>query len=269
MAARRPNINTDIDQAIGFFRPILQRLRIRDNDHAGEPVFMESFPHLWSYNLDGWAIVVIRANLKDPKVRAKFVAQYIGGRMTCYIILDEVLYVDSRVTNEERKMVAVHEFCHFVALAYASICSTTEELLLERLKKRLSKVVDELTDDDVLKLFQFLDTQGPFENGFSEFEHTRDSHFRLGYEDLDLSYEELFKNFMMSRQMFDEYFSEEEKKEFVELFHGKGVSSAMSLYLNIAKQIAVEKWFPEKFAINRAIDILTKSYFKELLKKKQ
>jgi hypothetical protein len=68
--------------------------------------------------------------------------------MECYIILDEIFFTDAKVPNEIRKAVAVHEFCRFLALLYASI-STTEETFKEKLKERLSKIIDELTNDQV------------------------------------------------------------------------------------------------------------------------
>jgi hypothetical protein len=54
-------------------------------------------------------------------------------------------------------------------------------------------------------------------DGFSAFELTRDDHFRLNCEDLDLSCSDLFKNFLLSHQMFEEFFSKKDKEQFFSL----------------------------------------------------
>ena len=66
--------------------------------------------------------------------------------------------------------------------------------------------------------------------------------------------------------MFDEYFSQKDKEEFIKLLKNEENEAAINLYFNIAKIIAMEKWLPENFAINQAIDILMKFYLSELSK---
>jgi hypothetical protein len=198
---------------VAYFRPVLQRLSVRQGTAIGTPVFLGSFTHLRELDcIKKWVITILKTNLVDGK--AKFISQYhkTTGIMACYIILDEVLFVEATVPNEIRKAVAVHEFCHFLALIYASI-STSEETLRERLKERLSKTIDELTNEQVIKLYQLLNKMRPFGEEFSTFEQTKDEHFRLNFENFDLSYSDLFKNLLLSRQMFDEFFCNE-KREF-------------------------------------------------------
>jgi acyl carrier protein phosphodiesterase len=264
MAGKSPSIHNNLEHAVDCFRPVLQRLRIRDGASIGVPVFLASFPHLWPLNnIDKWVITVLKTKLVDSK--AKFLSQYHKntGIMECYIILDDVFFVDAKVPNEIRKAVAVHEFCHFLALIYAG-ASTTEEVLQNRLRERLSKVVDVLTNEQVLKLYQLLNKVRPLADDFSAFEQTKDEHFRLDCEDLDLSYTDLFKNFLLSRRMFDEYFSNEDKVKFFNLLSDGETEEAFDLYINIAKKIAEEKWLPENFAKNQAVDILIKFYLSEL-----
>jgi hypothetical protein len=183
--------------------------------------------------------------------------------MECYIILDEICFTEAKVPNEIRKAVGVHEFCHFLALIYACI-STTEKVLMERLKIRLSKIVDNLTNDHVIKLYQALNKIKPSSDEFSNFELIRDDHFRLGYEDLDLSYSDLFKNFLLSHQMFDEFFDKENREIFFNLLKGDKLQNALELYFEVARKIAGEKWLPENFAKNQAIDILIKFYLRDI-----
>jgi len=183
--------------------------------------------------------------------------------MECYIILDEIFFINGKVSNEIRKAIAVHEFCHFLALIYASI-STTEELLRDKLRERLSKMVDVLTNEQVLKLYQLLNKVRPFSDDFSVFEQTKDDHFRLYCEDLDLSYTDLFKNFLLSQQMFNEFFPKQERERFYDLLQSEEAQEALDLYFSVADNIAIEKWLPKNFARNQAIDILMKFYLLEM-----
>ena len=254
-----PGYNEDLEQAVACFRPILQRLKIRQGI-IGCPVFLSLFPHLWNLNKNcKWIITILKTKMPDD-CRAKFVSQHHkeAGVMECYIILSDIFFIDAKVPNEIRKAVVVHEFCHFLALIYAS-ASTTEETLQKRLRERLSKTIDELTNDQVLKLYQLLNKVRPISDNdeFSTFEQTRDDHFRLNCEYLDLSYTDLFKNLLLSRQMISEFFT----KEDIEKFHkylNDNPQEAINMYINIARDISREKWLPENFAINQSIDILRK-----------
>jgi len=261
----RHPVNTDLVCAIDYFRPILQSLQIR-RGAVGFPVFLQSFPHLWSINNSGkWGLTVLKTKLVDSK--AKFISKYYpnSGLMMCYIILDDSCFINARTTNELRKMVVVHEFCHFLALLYACT-SNTEEVFQKNLKSRLSKIIDELTNDNVSKLIRLLNNTNIFnEEEFSIFEQTRDSHFRLNYENLDLNYTELFRNFLLSRQMFDEFFSREDRENFSNLLKSGNAQEAFDLYVNIAKRIAHDKWLPEKFALSQAVYILTNYYLNEII----
>jgi hypothetical protein len=259
-----PGFTNNLEVAVTYFRPVLQRLSIRQGTAIGIPVFLSSFPHLWNVDNSGkWVITLLKADLVDS--RAKFISQYhkATGIMECYIILDKACFAEAKVPNEIRKAVSVHEFCHFLALVYASI-STTEETLKEKLKERLSKIIDDLTNEQVIKLYQLLNKLRPFGDDFSAFELTRDDHFRLNCENLDLSYSDLFKNFLLSRQMFDEFFHKEDREKFFILLKNGKTQDALDMYLEIAKTLAREKWLPEQFAKNQAIDILMKFYLTEL-----
>ena len=266
MVLQRPGITNNLEFAVNCFRPILQRLRIRHGGD-GHPVLLASFPHLWNMNISKWVITVLRKDLLDPNSRAKFLAQYHKktGIMECYIILDGIFFTNGKVPNEIRKAISVHEFCHFLALIYASI-STTEEVLRDKLRERLAKIVDVLTNEQVLKLYQLLNKTRPFGDEFSDFEQTRDDHFRLNCENLDLSYTDLFKNFLLSKQMFDEYFPEQERKKFFNLLQSEETQEALDLYFSIAGKIAKGKWLTENFARNQAIDILLNFYLLEMRK---
>jgi len=255
-----PEYNTNLEQAVACFRPILQSLKIRQGvtDH---PVFLSSFPHLWNLNKSSkWVITVLKTKMPED-CRAKFVTQHHkeAGIMECYIIISDIFFVDAKVPNEIRKAVIVHEFCHFLALIYAS-ASSSEKNLHERLKERLAKVVDELTNDQALKLYKLLNEVRPLNetDDFATFEQTRDDHFRLNCENLDLSYTDLFKNLLLSRQMIREFFEDDDVRIFNDYLQKGNAQEAINMYFDIVRKIAKEKWLPDNFAINQSIAILRK-----------
>ena len=271
IATKRKNITIDLQLAVSLFSPILHSLQVMNESHVGIPVPLSLFPHLSSYGPSNWSekwmIVILRRKFTDPNSRSISMAQYRDGKMTYFIILHDELYANSRSAREMRKIVVVHEFCHFVAFAYACICSMTEEALLANLKERLPMAINKMTDKDIVKLYQFLSFIKVFDDDYSHFEQVTDNHFRLGYEDLGFDYGDLFKNFIMPFQMFDSYFSHENKDKFIKLYRSDGkVNEALSLYIGIVIEIAKKEWLPEKFALNRALFFLREYYIKELLK---
>jgi acyl carrier protein phosphodiesterase len=259
-------INSDLEKAVAFFRPILKELDIKNHASIGKPVLLGSvlFPNLKEVkSIRKWTITILKTDLIDS--RAKFISQYdrASGIMQNYIILDKVLYVEAKVPNITRKAVAVHEFCHFLALLYACI-TVSEGIFQEILKNRLSKIVDVLTNEQTLKLYRLLNKVRQFSDEFASFEQTRDDHFRLYCEDLELSYTDLFRNFLLSRQLFDEYFINHDKEVFYNLLRGGQTQDALDLYFNIASTIAEEKWLSKEFADSQAINILMKFYINEI-----
>lgn len=254
--------NSDLEKAVACFRPVLKKLNTKDMSPTGTPVLLgsKSFPNLRKVkSIRKWIITILRTDLIDS--RAKFISQYdkASGIMENYIILDNVFYVKAMVPNILRKAVVVHEFCHFLALIYACI-TVSEGTFQETLKERLSKIVDVLTNDQTLKLYQLLNKVKQLSDDFASFEQTRDDHFRLKCEDLELSYSDLFRNFLLSHQMFDEYFSPDEKESFYQMLQSGRTQDALDLYLNIARRIAEEKWLSKEFAENQAINILLNFY---------
>jgi len=260
-------INTDIEKAVTVFRPVLQELNMRDSSSIGIPVLLASpiFPNLRKIkNISNWILVILKTNLHDGS-RAKFLSQYdkSTGIMKSYIIIDQLLYVETIVPHITRKLVVVHEFCHFLSQIYACL-STSDDKFQEMLKKRLSKIVDVLTNEQAFKLYQLVNQYKRIGKNITSLEETRDDHFRLSCEDLELSYTDLFKNFLLSRKLFDEYFNNNDRELFFTLLRNGQTQDALNLYIGIAKRIAEEKWLAEEFAVNQAIDILLKFYINEI-----
>lgn len=260
-------INTDLEKAVAVFRPVLQELDMRNQSSIGIPVLLASplFPNLRKVkSIRNWVLIILKTNLHDGS-RAKFLSQYdkSTGIMKSYFIIDQILYVDTTVPRITRKVVVVHEFCHFLSQIYACI-SNSDEIFQEMLKRRLSKIVDVLTNEQAFKLYQLVNQYKKIGKNIDSSDETKDDHFRLYCEDLELSYTDLFKNFLLSRQMFDEYFNNDDKASFFNLLRNGQTQEAFNLYIGIAKRIAEEKWLAEEFTVNQAFDILMKFYINEI-----
>lgn len=134
--------------------------------------------------------------------------------------------------------------------------SISEPILRSRLDERLSKITDILTDEQVLAMYQLLNQINPASDDFSDFEQMKDEHFRLNYENLDLSYTDMFKNFLLSRSLFDDFFLKTDRDAFTAFFKNGQYQEAIDLYVSIADGIAKEKWLPKHFARKQALDIL-------------
>jgi len=194
----------------------------------------------------------------------KLVSQYGKDKvMECHIVLSDTLFNDTRDSKELRKAAVVHEFCHFLALIYGSV-SISEEKFQIQLRERLSKKIDLLTNEDAQKILAFLQAKKQVTD-FSVFEQIKDTHFRLTYEDLELSYADLFSHFLLSRQLIGEYFLKEDRKNFTNLVREGKTQDAYNLYIDIIKKIAEEKWLPENFAILHGENILKENFQKWLI----
>ncbi len=70
---------------------------------------------------------------------------------------------------------------------------------------------------------------------------------------------------MLSHQLFDEYFSDQAKKDFCDFWKKEEYGEAYKLYIDITKSIAQEEWILENFAIQQAGNILNEYYAYNLL----
>jgi len=159
----------------------------------------------------------------------------------------------------EQKIAAVHEFTHTVA-ALSAISRVKTKLLIERLKDRLRQKAHAIYLDDIKCLAAEL-TDSLF-NKISQLgeKNTQnlftDEHFRLGIEDFPISYPRIFEEFLLSKEMFDEYFSKELVETICEAILKKDGKTLMELISPIALKISKEKALDIMFTMSRIVDIL-------------
>jgi hypothetical protein len=233
-------------EAIKIFRPILQALKIREeNNHR--PVFLAEFDDLAFLNLDQCSIQFAVGKIDAASL---FVVKYTKqGLLKAFIILNKKLFADqSKKMRIIRKIAGVHEFIHFIAMIYLATVTRTSELrsaLLQRLQRTINKLWDPALD----KLYQALSGQIN-ESEFTPPELT-DSHFRLGNEGKTPDYDVLFLYFMFSRELFEIYFDETKQKEFRELYSNGQTDQAIQLLLGTLEKAANDKDVPYNTARNQ------------------
>ena len=236
-----------IPTIIKFFRPVLAQLNIRSKDKH-EQVFLASFEHLDFLNLEKVVIVVIPADIKNAK--GVFFCRHIENKLThCYIVIDKSLYSES--TLERVKIIGVHEFCHFMAIVY-TLTAATIEIQKEGLLKRLEQKIDTLNSSSLNRLYEELNRKIDDDNIKSlEFD---DSHFRLQYEGSTPDYALLFKHFMFSRELFEEYFKKDEQDLLKKTSGSKNTKEAEKIidnFLDTIERVANEKSVPFRLAVKQ------------------
>jgi len=163
---------------------------------------------------------------------------------------------DNRV---EQKITAVHEFVHAVA-ALSAISKIRTDSLIMRFKEILRQKAHAIYFDDikrvVVELGESLSVKlnGPRERSGKN--HFPDEHFRLGIEDFPVSYPIIFEEFLLSREMFDEYFSRDLVESMCKAISEENRQVFGDLALPIIKKIAEEKALDTSFVVSRVFDIL-------------
>ena len=210
----------DIPTIISYFRPVLSQLNIRNREKQ-EQVFLSQFEYLDFLKLENLVAVVIPADIKSSK--GMFFCRHIDNKLTvCYILIDNSLYDEKNL--EKVKIIGVHEFCHFMAIIY-TLTATTIERQKKNLIDRISKKIDVLNNESLNRLYEELNKNiytdsVKSDDSIKSFEFD-DSHFRLQCEGETADYALLFRHFMFSRELFEEYFTEKDQKEFSKITQNK------------------------------------------------
>lgn len=248
---------TDVNTAVRFFRPVLAKLNIRNADKQ-KPVYLAEFDHLDFLNMDYCVVTVLLADMKDTK--GLFFCRKTEQICYFYIVINVSLYKDENL--EKVKMVGVHEFCHFMALLY-SLSATVIEHQRDVMTERLSQKIDELNNKSLDRFYSALNN---FEKDNDYVPELDDDHFRLGYEGNTADYDVLLKNFLISKELFDEYFTPEKQEKFRKLMDTTDdaqIGKALLLFSETVNAVAKAKSIPRNFAFKQAI-----SWVKEYLRVK-
>ena len=240
----------DVKEAVKIFRPVLQELKVRNL--AGQlPVFFAAHDQLEPLKLDECSVQFAVGNIDAAGI---FIMRYTRqGLLRAYIILNRNLYIHhGKEMKEIRKIAAVHEFVHFIAMIYVATVTGTA-LLRSTLLQRLQDKIDKLWGPNLLALYLALSGKET-KSGFVLPELT-DMHFRLGYEGPTPDYDVLFLHLMFSRGLFEEYFDAAIQTQFRGLYLESATrDAAIQLLLNTLKTAANAKDVPFDMAKNQLFE---------------
>jgi hypothetical protein len=178
------------------------------------------------------------------------------------------------------KITAIHEFTHVVA-ALSAISRVRSKLLIERLKEifkgkvhainygEIQKIANELRDSFFDMLEDIIDDRnsptspehdGP-KNTDREY-YFPDNHFRLGFEDFPVSYPVIFEEFLLSKEMFEEYFPKDLINSLCEAFDKDNLQVVNDLISPPTMKMIKDKALYPHFAFARIIAIFMPIYTK-------
>lgn len=259
--------------AFDLFRPVLKDLHLQALNPQNYLRTSQKKYGFDKHNMSRCVIVAMRYHFTNPNDKGVFVWTFDKKRnfYVLYLIINDALYAE-KMTHEEcvkRKIVTMHEFTHCTA-AMLSLSQISSELLVASLQKSMRKSVDVIqsVDVDVVMSEFSKEMSSDSQNDKSElsFRKFDDGHFRTNYEAFEGSYYDLNTNFLLSKQLFEEYFSKQNRLEFNEHIKAGNPAKAVSLLKNAAEKVINEKNLDKKFVMNRIANVFMPLYLNEAAK---
>jgi hypothetical protein len=256
--------------AIKIFRPLLKLLDIQNIPIPPEIREIHLFDKReWILQGMGKCTIVIEQRDLPKKIGGLLITSHniIGNHN--YFKLN--IIIASRLCNRRnhrgrsfQKLTAIHEFTHAVA-TLSAISRVQSNELIERLKEIFRKKTHVLYIRDLARLAAEISKRSwiPF---FLQRNSIRkrifsDQHFRLGFEDFPVSYPIIFEEFLFSKEMFEEFFSQEQIDEICRLWYERNTRQFRAIVNPIVNRICHDKALYKNFVKRRFFQILFKNYF--------
>ena len=237
----------DAKEAVKIFRPLLIDLNVREGTGL-LPIFIVNYDALDFLKLDEFSV---QFAIGDIDAEGLFFVKYTRQKLLrAYIILNRNLYnSQGKWKREIRKIAAIHEFVHFIAVVYLAN-SIGSGSLRSKLLNRLRRTVDRLWGPDLLELYYALSGKKRKSNNIPP--ELTDSHFRLGDEGETPDYDILFYYFMFSRELFEAYFNQELQNQFKTLYAAQATrDQATHLLIDTLSYAANDKDVPFRVALEQ------------------
>ena len=209
----------NIEWAIKVFRPLLKDLNISHLEKKDErrQILTADYKLFIRHSMDKCVIIVCRYNLYQDHHQGIFVWQYNEKEdfYALYIILNNNLFSPSKTQAIVRKAVSVHEYVHCVA-AMLALSRLKTKKLIEILQSRMSKRFHALTIFDVGDIISDL-RKSKKDKKLKPIDTFDDDHFRIEWEDFQASYAVLYRNLLLSYELFCEegFFDTEKRNKFI------------------------------------------------------
>lgn len=269
MVSSKPEQVRDLRWAIKNFRPLLQKLTVRNIPSCSDDlrvVFLSDMRHLTILGM-GHCVVVIEQYSLPEKVDGLFVTSYDKelDLFKLHILINkEICSKKDHNSVAECKMAAVHEYTHAVAALSAIARVRTSELI-----KRLKQIFFEKTHcllhgdisaikDDVKKKIEHI-KEG---KSFSEVENQHkymfpDEHFRLGFEEFPVSYPHFYEELLFSREILTEYLKNNNIFDLLKTIDKNDDQKITEFFSKILSEIITEKSIDKSVAAYKFFEIIS------------
>lgn len=242
----------DIHWAVQLFRPVLIDLNIQNLANQ-TIVFSSNYRLLQRFHMDRCIIVVKRFHFSKDSYKGVFIWQYFKKQnvFVLYIIIADNMYGGNIKHEDEiyRKAITTHEFIHCIAAMLTSARLDDPNLIknqFDKLKKRFHAI----EDNDIKNVMtdMSISLMNPNADRLLSFP---DKHFRTGDEDFEPKYSELYRNMLLSYDLFNTFFTAELKKQFKIFLDEQKNDEAGSLLSDVLLKISVRKRLDMNFVITR------------------
>lgn len=242
----------DLEWATKIFRPLLKDLNIAHLTSGNTQVFTADYRAFIQRNMDNCIVIVCCHKLSQEHHQGLFIWQYNEKEhfYALYIVLNTNLKADSVA----RKAISVHEYVHCVAAMLAFSRLKTKDLI-NILHARMSKRFHVLTSIDVDKILK--DLNGKNKSTPKKLDTFDDPHFRIEWEDFQASYAELYRNLLLSYELFCEkgFFDDVAREKLHQYLRQANSDGAISLLSDVTDAIASRKRLDRDFVFQRVMQI--------------
>ncbi len=250
-----------LEHAVKIFRPLLKDLKLQELESLAL-VFTDNYKAFIRQHMTNCVIVAKRHKFTKENYKGVFIWQY--DRETkmyaLYIIINDNMYNSDENDGIYRKAVTTHEFVHCVA-ALQTLARLNTEVLIERQHEKLSRSFHAIEQSDLKNLMTDL-TLSMINPDAAQLLTFSDSHFRTGDEDFKAKYSDLYRNLLLSYDLFREYFTDELYTQFAKLCQ-ESTDKAAELFTEIIRRLAKEKRLSVNFIVKR----MTEEFIPRLLKR--
>lgn len=244
-------VKRNLAWAVKIFRPLMKQLKLQSLDSScPRKILTSTEKNMFRLHMDRCMIVACRWKFSDSRQGVSIWRYNKNSDVhVLYIFVNDALF-DNEVEKLKilRKIVTTHEFTHCVAYIL-TISRIANSLITEREIERLRKNTHILTKSDIQMILGDI-LKSPQQFTEKEFLAFPDEHFRTGDEDFQSSYSDLYRNFLLSYELFREFFDDSKMLEFIKATD-KNDGSSKKVLEDIITSIAIQKGLSRKFIIIR------------------
>lgn len=245
----------DVEWAIEIFRPLLKELNVQYVDATPHCVQAACYRVLVINGMARCLVAIQTQAISNDK--KGYIASIYNKEKDLFIfsiVLNENLYQSNDIElRMQRKALAIHEFVHCVAaMLSVSVLGKGPGTLINKLKERLKEKLAVTASNDFERLMTALgivekDKQG---NGIP-LPLFNDKHFRIGFEDFQDDYADLYLNFLFSYHLLLDILPKDWISQVKNSIKTDSIDGLVEFFNTLIQELMEKKAISKKFAIHR------------------